>query len=80
MKTNRFIVTFTDEQQAKVDEARGRESRASFIREAVRFYMAEKFGVDLGDDAPVGGPRCRTSRSRRPGPRAAPVPPQTSEE
>ena len=55
--TTRDIITFTAEQRIKIDKARGRESRASFVREAVRFYMAEKFEVELGNDAPVGGPR-----------------------
>ena len=55
--TTRDIITFTTEQRVKIDSARGREPRASFIREAVRVYLQERYGIELGPDALVGGAR-----------------------
>lgn len=55
--TSREVITLTEHQRANIDHARGGIPRAVFIREAVRVYLRERYGIDLGPDAPVGGPR-----------------------
>ena len=59
MPTEPIKVPMLPDQRAKVDSVRGKISRAAFIREAVRYYLKEVYRVELGPDAPNGGPRER---------------------